>query len=258
MDKAAADRVRNVGFQNDCEHHARRILRELGRSPDLDEAETLRLRADEPVIIRRLGQQFAELRGQSEEAHRTIVRHDAQIHRHEKELSELEAPRDVERLRRAVGEARKAGDLDARIAEARGKLARAAKAAATALAGLPGWSRSDEELAPLAVPLDATLEQYESRFRDAVRQRENLVERLAAEDDLIRQRETQLQSLEIQHDVPTEDVLLAERAAGTRLAAGQGRLAGPGTRGAGARRIPRRVPPGRDTGCRVRAKRPSR
>ena len=169
MDKAAADRVRNVSFQNDCEHHARRILRELGRSADLDEAETLRLRADEPVIIRKLGQQFAELRGQSEEAQRTIVRHDAQIHRQEKERSELETPRDVERLRRAVSEARKAGDLDARLAEARGKLTRAAKAAATALAQLPGWNRSDDELVSLAVPLDATLDQYEARFQEAAR-----------------------------------------------------------------------------------------
>lgn len=212
VDKAGADRLRNLGFQSDCEHQARRILRELGRPPDLDEAERLRLRADEPVIIRKLGQQFAELRGLSEEAQRTIARHDAQIRRHEQERSNLETPRDVERLRRAVNEARKAGDLDARLAEARGKLTRASKAAAAALAGLPGWNRSDEELASLAIPLGATLDQSESRFQQAARQREDLADKLAAEDDAIRQLQAQLHSLELERDVPTEDALQAVRA----------------------------------------------
>src|SRR5207237_1421990 len=83
-------------------------LRDLGRPTDLDEAETWRLRADEPAIIRTLGQRLAELRGQTEEARRTIARHEDQIRRQEKELADLEKPRDVEPLRRAVRQARKA------------------------------------------------------------------------------------------------------------------------------------------------------
>ena len=121
-------------------------------------------------------------------------------------------PRDVEPLRRAVRQARKAGDLDARLAEARGKLARAEKKAATALAQLPGWNRSAEDLERLAVPLSATLDQFESQLpgNDAGSS-SSLAERLAAEDDSIRQLETRLQSLELQQDVPTEEVLLAAR-----------------------------------------------
>ena len=209
--KRAVDRVRLENFQQDCEHQARRILRELGRTIDLDEAETLRLRVDEPATIRRLGQRFAELRGQAEEARKTIARHDDQIKRQERELADLEQPRDVEPLRRAVKQARKAGDLDAGLAEARGKLARAEKKAATALAQLPGWSRSAEELERLAVPLNATLDQFESQLQETARQRQSLTERMAAEDESIRQLETRLQSLELQQDVPTEEVLLAAR-----------------------------------------------
>ncbi len=163
------------------------------------------------MIIRRLGQQFAELRGQAEEARRTIARHDDQIHRQEKDLADLEVPRDVEPLRRAVRQARKAGDLDARLTEARGKLARAEKKAATALAQLPGWSRAAEALQSLAVPLNATIDLYESRFQDITREQQALDERLAVEDDAIRELETRLQSLELQHDVPTEEALLAVR-----------------------------------------------
>jgi len=209
--KASLDRTRLEQFLDDTEHQARQILRELGRSGDLDEAETLRLRTDEPAIIHTLGQQSAELRGQAEPARRTIARHDDQITRQEKELAGLEQPQDVEPLRRAVRQARKAGDLDASLAEARGKLARAQKKAATALAQLPGWSHSAEDLERLAVPLNATLDQYESQFQETTRQRQAVAERLAAEDDSIRQLETRLQSLELQQDVPTEEALLAAR-----------------------------------------------
>ncbi len=211
VEKASVDRVALENWQQDCEHQARRILRELGRTIDLDEAETLRLRVDEPAIIRRLGQRFAELRVQAEEARKTIARHEDQIKRQEKEQADLEPPRDVEPLRRAVKQARKAGDLDAGLADARGKLARAEKKAATALARLPGWSRSAEELQRLAVPLNATLDQFESQLQETARQRKSLTERMAAEDESIRQLETRLQTLELQQDVPTEEVLLAAR-----------------------------------------------
>ena len=137
VEKASQDRVRLENFQQDAEHQARRILRDLARTIDLDEAETLRLRVDEPLIIRGLGQRFAQLRGQAEEARKTIARHEDQIKQQEKEWADLEQPPDVEPLRRAVSQARKAGDLDARLAETRGKLTRAEKKATTALAQLP-------------------------------------------------------------------------------------------------------------------------
>ena len=102
-------------LQQENEHQARRLLRELGRPTDLEQAESLRLRADEPAIIRGLGQKFAELRGQADEARRTIARHDEQIKSREIELSELEQPTDIDALRRAVRQARKAGDLESRL-----------------------------------------------------------------------------------------------------------------------------------------------
>lgn len=211
VEKASLDRTRLENFQDDTEHQARQILRELGRAVDLDEAETLRLRTDLPTIIHKLGQRSAQLQGQAEEARKTIARHEDQIARQEKELSGLEPLRDVEPLRRAVRKARAAGDLDARLAEARGKLARAEKKTATALAQLPAWHSSSQDLQHLAVPLEATLDQFESRFQETARQQLAVAERLAAEDDSIRQLEARLQSLELQQDVPTEEVLLAAR-----------------------------------------------
>ena len=211
VEKAAHDRGKLEGFQQDAEHEARRILRELGRSIDLDEAETLRPRADEPAFIRVLGQRFAERRVQAEEARKTIARHERQIKQQTRERADLEQPRDVERLRRAMSQARKAGDLDARLVEARGKLAQAERKGVTALAQLPGWKRPAEELEQFASPLSATIAQFEGQFEESTRQRRSLTERLAAEDDSIRQTETQLQSMELEQDVPSEELLLAAR-----------------------------------------------
>jgi len=211
VQKASQDRVQLENYRSDREHRARQILRELGRSPDLDEAESLRLRADEPVIIRAMGQQFAELRGQAEAARKTIARHVDQIARYERELAEFDKPRDVEPLRRAIRQARKAGDLDAQLAEARGKLARAQQKGAVALAQLPGWDQPAETLRRLPVPLHATLDQFETRFQETARKRQALSDRLSKENDSIRECQASLQSLTLEQDVPTEEAVATAR-----------------------------------------------
>ncbi len=211
VEKASHDRVQLENYHGDREHRARQILRELGRSSDLDLAESLRLRADEPVIIRAMGQRFAELRGQAEAARKTIARYVDQIVRYERELAEFDKPRDVDSLRRVIRQARKSGDLDARLAEARGKLARAEKKAALALAQLPDWNQPADTLLRLAVPLDATLDQFESRFQETARKRQALAERLSKENESIREAQASLQSLTLQQDVPTEEAVAAAR-----------------------------------------------
>ncbi len=52
FEKAILDRANIENLQQTNEYAARRLLRELGRPTDLDQAESLRLRADEPAIIR--------------------------------------------------------------------------------------------------------------------------------------------------------------------------------------------------------------
>ncbi len=243
VEKASQDRVRLETFQQDAEHQARRILRDLARPIDLDEAETLRLRADEPIDDPQAGTavrpDFAvRLMPRDRQSPAMTIKSERQ----EKELAELEQPPDVEPLRRAVSQARKAGDLDARLGETRGQLVLAEKKAKTALAQLPGWTRSAEDLGQPGHPPDATLDQFESRAQEMARQQRSVTERMAAEDESIRELESRLQSLELEHDVPTEEVLLAARRPPRgRLAARQGRLARPRTRGRGPRRVPRRV-----------------
>ena len=59
--------------------------------------------------------------------------------------------------------------------------------------------------------MSATLDQFEAQLQEMTSQERSLAERIAAEDDSIRQIESRLQSLELEQDVPTEEVLLAAR-----------------------------------------------
>ena len=106
-------------FLADHAHQARRLLRELGRPEDLDAAEALRLRADEPAIIRALAKQFAALSARRDETLKAIARLEDQVERLDRKLADLGEPRDIEPLRHAVRQARKAGDLDDRHDQAR-------------------------------------------------------------------------------------------------------------------------------------------
>jgi uncharacterized protein YhaN len=211
VEKASRDRAQLEIYHSDREHRARQILRELGRSPDLSEAESLRLRADEPLFIRAMGQRFAELRGQADAARKAISRHGDQIARYDQQLTELDKPRDVESLRRTIRQARKAGDLDTRLATARGELAPIEQRTDVALAQLPGWRQPIEALRRLAVPLFATVDQFESRIQEIAQKRQALAERLSKENDSILECQASLQSLTLQQDVPTEDAVAKAR-----------------------------------------------
>ncbi len=210
-EKASHDRVRLDTFQQDAEHQIRRILRELGRGTEPEQADALRLRVDEPALIRGLGQRFAQLRGQVDEATRTIARHDDQIQRHEKDLEALPQPRDVERLRKVISQTRKVGDLDTQLADARTRYTRAAKKAKTAIAQLHGWTGSPEDLQTLAVPLGPTIDRFELQFQEIATGGRALSERMIDLDTAVRQLESRLQSLELEQDVPTEIMLISAR-----------------------------------------------
>ena len=129
----------------------------------------------------------------------------------EKELADLPQARDVEPLRKTGEQARKAGELDQRLKVLSDQLGIADKKANTALARLPGWRRSAEELSRLTVPLGVTVDRLESQLQELASKQHVSAERIARDDDAIRQLESRLESLELERDVPTEEALLHAR-----------------------------------------------
>ncbi|WP_406697450.1 AAA family ATPase [Singulisphaera sp. Ch08] len=211
VEKALEHRPRLENWRLENEHLAREILGKLGRSRDLDAAEELHLRADEPPMIRALGQRFTALRVQRDETRSAIAKHEEQAGRLEREQSALGTPRDVASLRRAVRAARKAGDLDARNAEARAAYDGATRQAALGLQQLPGWSGSLDDLERQAVPVEPTLVRFESDWQAVERELRLLDDQENAEAKAVKQLEAQLRALDLHQDVPTEDDLRAAR-----------------------------------------------
>ncbi|SIO46935.1 Uncharacterized protein YhaN [Singulisphaera sp. GP187] len=211
VEKALEHRPRLESWRLENEHQAREILGKLGRTRDLDAAEELHLRADEPPIIRTLGQRFTALRVQRDETRSAIAKHEDQAGRLEREQSGLGQARDVASLRRAVRAARKAGDLDARNAEARAAYASATRQAALGLEQLPGWSGSLDDLERQAVPVEPTLVRFESDWQAVERELQLLDDQENAESKSVKQLEAKLRALDLHQDVPTEDDLRAAR-----------------------------------------------
>jgi uncharacterized protein YhaN len=209
--KARKDRVGLVQFIADHEHLARNLLRDLGRPVDLAAAESFRLRADEPTIIRALAKEHAALSARRVEALKTIAKLQGQVEQYDRKRIDLGAPRAIEALRVAVQRGRKAGDLDDRLDQARVVSDRAEKASSRALARLPGWTRTLDDVECMAAPLDATLDRFETQIEAAEAALRTLDNKLAADSEEIGQLESKLQALDLERDVPTENDLRAAR-----------------------------------------------
>jgi uncharacterized protein YhaN len=123
-------------------------------------------------------------------------------------LSKLEPPQETEALESALRQARDLGDLDRMLQSCRERLEAAESQTTRALAQLPLWTGSLEDLATACVPTLETIDCFETEFTSITREQEQfraeernvVAERAEAEGALERLRQ-------IAGTVPTEDQL---------------------------------------------------
>ncbi|MFO0958088.1 MAG: AAA family ATPase [Isosphaeraceae bacterium] len=214
VEKAIRDRARIEGFRQEDEHAARGLLRDLRQPVDLSAAESLPLRADEPLAIRALANERSELAARADEARKAIRRYEQQIGRIDGEP--IDEPADVEALRRAARLGRKAGDLDLALANSLGKFRTTARELALALARLPDWSGDADQLRDLPVPLETKIGRFEKEYLELDQDEQRLRrdrDRIEAES---REIGAQLRALELNLSVPTEADLAGSREARDR------------------------------------------
>lgn len=209
--KDMKDRPERVLQRRELEHEAKEILRRLGRPPDLAEAESLRLRADEPVKIQNLGNRHQALVANLENARLLITRLRGQQDALRERLARLPAPPDPSALRQLVRRAEQQGDLEEALAAAQETLRQAEERAAVELARLPLWSGPLEALERLAVPPVETLDRFENALKEGRARGQNLGERLREEEDALRNLDGLVRQLTLQQEVPTEEDLAAAR-----------------------------------------------
>jgi uncharacterized protein YhaN len=209
--KDMKDRPQRYLQWKQLEHEAKDILESLGRPADLDQAEHLRLRTDEPVTIQNLGNRYQALVANWENARQSAARLSGQIDWTRRKLEGLPAPRDPADLRRSVRHAQQQGELDHELATAREALRQAEKQAAMELARLPLWSGTLETLETLPVPSSETVDRFDADIKDATSRRNALAERIREEERGIRDLEGQVRKLELQQEVPSEEDLADAR-----------------------------------------------
>jgi uncharacterized protein YhaN len=193
VEKGAGDRPRQDGKRRLLRNEAKQVLEGVRPDLGLDDAESLRPLMNNLKWIAGLAQEHGLLEDRDKGAAGTLRDIEDESKALRQELDGLgRSGADVTDLKAAVASARKAGDLEKRLAEAV-ELAKLEQAScAEELARLGRFSGSIDELALLSPPVAETLDRFErrndaldDRARDRERRRKELeLERAKAQQDL--------------------------------------------------------------------------
>ncbi|MFN4258555.1 MAG: AAA family ATPase [Gemmataceae bacterium] len=219
--KALADKPRLVAFLQKEEHQAHEILGDLGRSPDLSQAESLRLAPDEEVRIGNLGNQYQALIQSLDSSRQEVVKISQRIDQTRRELAALPTVPDTIELIWTLREAQREGDLEQRRDELRGNLRDLDARTAIDLRRLPLWSGTLEDLEQLAVPPPATIDRFDEEHDRLHHLSRQLDDRLGEVETRLRELAAEIDQLDQQGEVPSEHDLTharQQRDSGWRLA----------------------------------------
>jgi uncharacterized protein YhaN len=221
--KNLQDRPSRVLHGKLLEHDAKEILRSLHRPVDLEQAEELRLRVDEPVEIQNLGtlqQGLISLCKSARAARDDLVN---RIDLARQKLAGLAAPQDPAELGRLIRAVQKQGPLEEQFADQQKAIRQAEKQAVIDVARLTLWSGPLEKLEQLALPAAETIDRFESNINQLQSMYNQLGERTREVEGELRELDGQIDRLEREQAVPSEEDLQKARQlrdAGWRLVRG--------------------------------------
>ena len=186
------------------ENDARQILLDLGREPQLSEADSLRIGRVERRKIQDLGNQHGALSEAHETARRTRHERQQKLEATQQQMQALAETRDASELSRAIRQAQQHRDLEARRDRARLQLELARQQTQVDLQRLPLWSGTLEDLELLKVPANETIDRFETEIAKAQGECDRIQERNTELNDELSQLAQQIEQLRLQLDVPTE------------------------------------------------------
>jgi len=209
--KDMKDRPVRVIQAKNLEHDAKVILRSLRRPAELEESEHLRLSVDEPLKIQNLGTQQQGLVNRCDSARQARLDLVSRRELAEQVLAGLAAPRDPAELRRLARTVQNEGPLEEQRAAAQDRIRQAEKQAAIDLSRLTLWSGPQEALEGLALPAPETVDRFESELNEHNAVRGQLGERAHEVEEELRELEGQIERLEREQAVPSEEDLQRAR-----------------------------------------------
>lgn len=221
--KAATDRRAHEASREQLLVAARALVAELrpemaAGQIQLDRpggVDTLRPSTAFKARLHELGNQHRALELAVDKASCDVEESTAGIAELEAELGRLAPPppaQTVSMMRRAVEEARTAGDLESRLSQATRELEAAERQAGVELGRLGLWQGTLDTLEALPVPTDATVSRFEADWLAEDQARARLTERMGEAEARKVEIDRELEALRLHQAVPTEADLDTSRA----------------------------------------------
>jgi len=209
--KGREDRPRLEGMRISNKGEASEFLRLVRQDISLEQVETLRAVSGRRKIIGHLAARHEGLQQGLGQTEKRLLEIGGELAKIDKELAGLPLARNTAGLSQALRMARKAGEVDADLADKARSMEEKRRNCLQALERLALWSGSLADFLALPLPLPETARKYEASFneqaarqRDLQQERERLHRRLTEVQADIRQRE-------ISGNAPTEEELVLIR-----------------------------------------------
>ena len=204
VETAIKDRPRQDGKQRLLRNEAEQLLKSIRPDIDLDDADQLRPLTNNKKWISGLAQKHSLLNQKKEKAEATLRDLKEEQETIKKELGEqVQSKLDLSELKAAVAAARKAGDLEQRLADSQKRASDEKLACESELSRLGRFSGTIEALLRIAMPVPKTLDTFERCFdelSEEIRDYGRKQKDLAAEQ---KQAELDLKALLLTGEVPT-------------------------------------------------------
>lgn len=194
-----------------AEQNAERILRDLGHTGELQEAQKLRLSTPARRTVRELIARHDGLNTTSTNARRQRDRVSKQLQEEQSVLDKLPPLPEARSLQDCVNRIRRLGDVEQLAAQMEHAVRQKTREAEKQLQRLPRWSGSLEALEKLSVPAADVVQSFDDDFRNSAARREAAEEKLREVEAELTRVESRLQEMALQQDVPTEDDLQQQR-----------------------------------------------
>ena len=209
--KAFKDRPKLMTERDVLWGEAKEILLSLRDDLTLEEAEKLRLKRTETVMIQELGTRYQGLMVKLESTREDITRLELQGEGLEKELNRLETPRPVNDLKRAIDRANRYGALEDHYNSEYSEILGSRHSLEVALKKQTLWAGTLEELEKLPIPSIETIDTFEDRLNETQRQMEQLSSEKKSIEEKITEIDGEINELRLEQEVPTEEDLQMAR-----------------------------------------------
>ncbi|MCF6157723.1 MAG: chromosome segregation protein SMC [wastewater metagenome] len=204
VEKTIKDRPQQDGKRRLLRNEAEQLLKGVRPDISLDDADQLRPLINNKKWISGLAQKHGLLNQKKEKAEATLRDSEDEQETIRKELSEqAQSNLDLSELKAAIAAARKAGDLEQRLADSQKRASDERAACESEFSRLGRFSGTIEALAKVAMPVSETLDTFEKQFEELssnIRDYNRKQKELKKEQ---KQAEQDLKALLLTSDVPT-------------------------------------------------------